>query len=105
MLKFGTIQSLPDLPAPLLTIYLDTNPTKQMIRGLKPGYVTRFESEAKLIEQAVPTGDLPLFLEQVQRVGAYLRDHPLHCRGVVIFAGLDTWEFIPLQVGVEDEVR
>jgi len=76
-----------------------------MIRGLKPDYLTRFESQAKLTAQAVPTGDLPLFLEQVQRVGAYLRDHPLQCRGVVIFAGPDTWEFIPIQVGVEDEVR
>ena len=105
MLKAGTIQALPDLPAPLLTIYLDTNPTKQMIRGLKPDYLTRLESQVKLIAQAVPTGDLPLFLEQVQRVDAYLRDHPLHCRGVVVFAGLDTWELIPLQVDVEDEVR
>src|SRR5512135_3220259 len=105
MLKSDTIQSLPELPAPLLTIYLDTNPTKQMIRGLKPDYVTRFESQAKLIAQAVPTGDLPLFLEQVQRAGTYLREHPLQCRGVIIFAGLDTWELIPLQVDVEDEVR
>jgi release factor family 10 len=105
MLRAGTIQALPDLPAPLLTIYLDTNPTKQMIRGLKPDYVTRFESQAKLIEQAVPTGDLPLFLEQVQRAGTYLVDHRLQCRGVAIFAGLDTWELMPVQVEVEDEVR
>jgi hypothetical protein len=54
MLKPGIIQSLPELPAPLLTIYLDTNPTKQMTRGLKPDYLTRFESEAKLVAQAVP---------------------------------------------------
>ena len=105
MLKPSTIQSLPELPAPLLTIYLDTNPAKQMIRGLKPDYVTRFESQAKLIAQAVPTVELPIFLEQVQRADAYLRDHPLQCRGVVIFAGLDTWELIPLQVEVEDEVH
>jgi hypothetical protein len=76
-----------------------------MIRGLKPDYLTRFESQAKFIAQAVPTSDIPLFLEQVQRASAYLQDHPLQCRGVVIFAGLDTREFIPLQVEVEDEVR
>ena len=105
MLKSGTVQSFPNLPAPLLTIYLDTNPAKQMIRGLKPDYLTRFESQAKFIAQAVPTSDLSLFLEQVRRASAYLQDHPLQCRGVVIFAGLDTWEFIPLQVEVEDEVR
>jgi hypothetical protein len=29
----------------------------------------------------------------------------LHCRGVAIFAGKDSWEFVPLQVEVEDEIR
>jgi|SRR5579862_2289296 len=105
MLKSGTIQSLPELPAPLLTVYLDTISTEQTIRGLKPDYLTRFECQAKLIAEAVPTSDLPLFFEQVQRAGTYLRDHPLQCRGVVIFAGLNTWEFIPLQVNIEDEAR
>jgi hypothetical protein len=81
MLKLGTIQSLPELPAPLLTIYLDTNPAKQMRRGLKPDYLTRFESRAKLIGETVPTGDLPLFLQQVQRADAYLQNQPLQCRG------------------------
>ena len=105
MLKPGTIQSLPELPAPLLTIYLDTNLAKQTSRGLRPDYLTRFESQAKLIAETVPTGDLPLFLQQVQRADAYLKNHPLQCRGAVIFAGHYTWELIPLQVEVEDEVR
>jgi len=105
MLKPSTIHSLPDLPAPLLTIYLDANPTKQVIRGLKPGYLTRFESQAKMIAETVPTGDLPVFFEQVQRADAYLHNHPLKCRGAVIFAGPDTWEFVPLQAEVEDEVH
>jgi len=105
MLKPSTIHSLPDLPAPLLTIYLDANPTKQVIRGLKPDYLARFESQAKMIAETVPAGDLPVFFEQVQRADAYLHNHPLKCRGVVIFAGPDTWEFVPLQAKVEDEVR
>jgi hypothetical protein len=105
MLKPGTIQSLPELPAPLLTIYLDTNPAKQINQGLNPGYLTKFESQAKAIAETVPTSDLQLFLQQVQRAGAYLQDHPPSCRGAVIFAGPDTWEFVPLQVEVKDEVR
>ena len=105
MLKPSTIHSLPDLPVPLLTIYLDANPTKQVIRGLKPDYLARFESQAKMIAETVPAGDLPVFFEQVQRADAYLHNHPLKCRGVVIFAGPDTWEFVPLQAEVEDEVH
>lgn len=105
MSKPNTIHSLPDLPVPLLTIYLDANPTKQVIRGLKPDYLARFESQAKLIAEKVPAGDLPVFFEQVQRADAYLHNHPLKCRGAVIFAGADTWEFVPLQAEVEDEVH
>jgi hypothetical protein len=105
MLKPGTIQSLPDLPVPLLTIYLDTNPAKQINQGLSPGYLTKFESQAKAVAETVPTSDLQLFLQQVQRAGAYLQDHPTNCRGAVIFAGPDAWEFVPLQVEVEDEVH
>jgi hypothetical protein len=105
MLKPSIIQSLPDLPAPLLTIYLDANPTKQLIRGLKPDYLARFESQAKILAETVPTGDLPVFFEQVQRADAYLHNHPLKCRGAVIFAGPDTWEFVPLQAEVEDKVH
>ena len=105
MLKAGTIQALPDLPAPLLSIYLDTNPIKQMIRGLKPDYLTRLESQVKLMAKTVPAVDLPLFLEQVQRADTYLQNHPLQSRGVAIFAGPGTWEFVPLQAEVEDEVH
>lgn len=105
MLKAGAMQFLPELPAPLLTIYLDTNPTKQMIRGLKPDYLTWLESQVKLIAKTIPIGDLPLFFEQVQRADAYLQNHPLQCRGAAIFAGPDTWEFVPLQAKVEDEVH
>ena len=72
MLKPSTIHSLPDLPTPLLTIYLDANPTKQVIRGLKPGYLTRFESQAKMIAETVPAGDLPVFFERGDIVGGEL---------------------------------
>jgi hypothetical protein len=88
-----------------LTIYLDANPTKQVIRGLKADYLTQFESRARMIAETVPTGDLSVFFEQVQRADAYLHNHPLKCRGAVIFAGPDTWEFVPLQAEVEDEVH
>ena len=105
MLRPGTIQSLPELPAPVLTIYLDTNPAKQTSRGLRPDYLLRFESQAKLIGETVPTGDLPVFFQLSQQVDAYLQNHPLQCRGAVIFAGQETWELIPLRMEVEDEVR
>jgi hypothetical protein len=105
MLKPGVIQSLPALAGPILTVYLDTDRAKQTNRGLKPGYLIRLESQAKSIAQIVSPDDQELFRKQLQRTGAYLERQPLQCRGVVIFAGRESWEFVPLQVEVEDEIH
>ncbi len=105
MLKPGVIQSLPALAGPILTVYLDTDRAKQTNRGLKPGYLIRLESQAKSIAQIVSPDDQELFRKQLQRTGAYLERQPPRCRGVVIFAGRDSWEFVPLQVEVEDEIH
>jgi hypothetical protein len=105
MLKPGVIQSLPALAGPVLTVYLDTDQAKQINRGLKPGYLIRLESQAKSIAQTVSPDGQELFRKQLQRTKAYLEREPLRCRGVVIFAGRDSWEFVPLQVEVEDEVH
>jgi hypothetical protein len=105
MLKPGVIQSLPALAGPVLTVYLDTDRAKQTNRGLKPGYLIRLESQAKSITQIVSPDDQELFRKQLQRTRAYLKRQPLRCRGVVIFAGRDSWKFVPLQVEVEDEIH
>src|SRR3990172_11539600 len=106
MLKPGLIRSLPELAGPVLTVYLDTDQGKLGNRGFKPGYITRLESQAKLIAEALSPGDHNLFAEQVERVGIHLNSHhPLSCRGLVIFAGPNSWELVPLQVEVEDEIR
>jgi len=105
MLKSGVIQSLPALAAPVLTVYLDTDQAKQINRGLKPGYLIHLESHAKSIAQTVSPNEQKLFRKQLQRTVAYLGRQPSRCRGVVIFAGKDSWEFVPLQVEVEDEIH
>lgn len=105
MLKPGVIQSLPTLAGPVLTVYLDTDRAKQTNRGLKPGYLIRLGSQAKSIGQTVSPDEQELFRKQLQRTGVYLERQPPRCRGVVIFAGRDCWEFVPLQVKVEDEIH
>ena len=105
MLKPGVIQSLPALAGPVLTVYLDTDQAKQVNRGLKPGYLIQLESHAKSTAQTVSPNEQKLFRKQLQRTVAYLERQPSRCRGVVIFAGKDSWEFVPLQVEVEDEIH
>ncbi len=105
MLKPGVIQSLPVLPGPVLTVYLDTDQAKQINRGPKPSYLIRLESQAKRIAQTVSPDGQELFRKQLKRAGAYLDRQPPRCRGVVIFAGRDSWKFVPLQVEVQDEIH
>lgn len=45
------------------------------------------------------------FQKQVERAEAYLRTHPPSSKGVAIFAGRDTWKFLPLEATVEDAVH
>lgn len=105
MLQPSVIQSLPTLVGPVLTVYLDTDQAKQINRGLKPGYLTRLESQAKLIAQTVSPDEQEFFQAQLRRTEAYLERQPPRCRGVATFAGTDRWEFVPLQVEVEDEIK
>jgi hypothetical protein len=51
MLRSGLIESLPELHAPVLTVYLDTNREKAANRALEPGYLISFGSQAKLTEE------------------------------------------------------
>jgi hypothetical protein len=105
MLKPGVIQSLPALVGPVLTVYLDTDQAKQINRGFKPGYLVRLESQAKLIARTVLADEQKLFRKQLQTARAHLERQPPRCRGVVMFAGRDSWKSVPLQVEVEDEIH
>lgn len=104
MLKPGLIQSLPDLPAPLLTIYLNTDRAKPSNRTLEPKYMISLDSQATIVEGSLYPEDRKPFREQIERVEAYLRTYPPRSKGVVIFAGRDSWEFVALEVEIEDEV-
>jgi hypothetical protein len=105
MLKPALIESLPDLPAPVLTIYLDTNQAKSLNRGLNPAYLISLKSRAKMMEGQIDLEDRESFREQVTRAEAYLHIHPPRSKGVMIFAGRDSWEFVPIEAEIEDEVR
>jgi hypothetical protein len=105
MLKLGVIESIAALAGPVLSVYLDTDQAKQINRGLKPGYLTWLESQGKSIARTVSLDDQELFRKQLQRTEDYLGKQPPRSSGVVIFAGRDSQEFVPLQVEVEDEMH
>jgi hypothetical protein len=105
MLRPGLLRLLPELPGPILTVYLDATAAKSSNRDLTTSSLARFESLVKPVASTVSPEDQPIFRAQVERVEAYLRTHPIERRGVLIFAGAGTWETTPLQVDTEDEVH
>jgi hypothetical protein len=104
MLRPALIESLPELASPVLTAYLDTNREKAANRALEPGYLISLGSQAKLTEQRIDPEDRGAFRKQVERAESYLRVHPPASKGVAIFSGQDSWQFVPLEAAVEDEV-
>jgi hypothetical protein len=105
MIEAAVLDSLPLLTTPLLTVYLNTNPMERDNRTLNPAYLAKLKTLAKSNGAWVPDEEKDMFQSQVSRVSQYLKEHPLRCRGIVIFAGEASWEFIPLQVSVEDEIH
>jgi hypothetical protein len=98
------IQSLPQIPSPVLTAYLETNPTDSRNQRKPPGYLIWLKSQAKNLEEEVPQGERKIFHQQVERLREYLLENPPHARGVVIFAGPAVWQSIFLRVDTKDEL-
>jgi Bacterial archaeo-eukaryotic release factor family 10 len=97
--------SVSRLPIPLLTVYVNTNPARTSSRALVPECVTWLKEKAKsLIEGVLPT-ERRIFQEQVDRVEDFLRNRKTHEKGLVIFAGPETWELKPLQLEVENALH
>lgn len=105
MLDAKLLHSLPQLPQPVLSAYLDTNPGNPRNQGHPPGALIWLKSRARVLRNRIPKAEQKLFQAQVKRVEELLRTQPPGERGVVIFAGPETWQVIPLQVEVEDELH
>lgn len=105
MLDAKQVHSLPQIPGPVLTVYLDTHPAKPRSQGHPPGYLIWLKSRAKIIGARAPKDEQKLFKEQLRRVEDSLRHRPPGQRGMLIFAGPKAWVPLPLQVEVEDELH
>ncbi len=105
MIDAKRIQSLPQIPSPVLTAYLSTSPGSPRNQGRSTGYVIYLKSRAKVLAQRLSSTERKSFEKQVKRVETHLRNRRPGARGLVIFAGAGAWEEFHLQVEVEDELH
>ena len=105
MLDREVITALPRLPSPVLTVYLDTNPSKPRNQGRPSGARIWLKSRAKEVGADLSTEERKLFHKQFARVDSFLSTRARRERGIVIVAGPKTWHVLRLQVDVEDELH
>lgn len=100
-----TILRLSQLQEPLLTAYIQTNPVRTSGRGRVDPGLTWLNSAGKAMLQEVPSPEQGLFLLELSRVEEFLRDRRPKEKGLVIFAGPRTWDVVPLQLELENELH
>ncbi len=105
MLDDKRLQHLSQLRMPVLTVYMTTNPAKTSGRGLTEPCLSWLNSTGKSMLEELPQSQQGLFLLELARVEDFLRDRRPKEKGLVIFAGAQTWEVAPLQMEVENELR
>jgi len=105
MLDANLLQSLPELPAPVLTAYLDINPANPRNQGHPPGYLIWLKSRARVLRSRIPQVEQKVFWALVEQAEETLRNRPFRERGLILFAGPEIRHVLPVQVAVEDELH
>ncbi|MGH9486873.1 MAG: VLRF1 family aeRF1-type release factor [Terriglobales bacterium] len=104
MLHASDLEELPQLPAPVLTAYLDTDPANARNQGRK-GPATWLLSEARKLAERLGPQEREACVGQAGRVREYLLDRcGQGSRGLLVFAGPRTWRMLRLQVHMDEEL-
>jgi peptide subunit release factor 1 (eRF1) len=105
MLNPTLIHSLPKLEAPILTVYLDTNPANPSNQGKPSGARIWLKSQGKALQARLPRAEQKAVRKQLERVDIFLKTREKRERGIAIFAGPKAWRVLRLQVDVDHELH
>jgi len=105
MLDVDRVRSLRRLATPVLSAYIDTNPATRRNQGHPPGYLAWLKTTARRLESGLTAEQRRTFQKTVQRLERELQDRPARARGIAAFVGPKIWEFLRLQVAVDDELH
>lgn len=89
--------------APVLSVYLNTTPERQIVRS----YKTAFEDLVKQIAPTIGAPQRPAFSAEVERIVELLRTEPPKGLGMAIFAcsSRGFWQVLSLPVPVADSLQ
>jgi Bacterial archaeo-eukaryotic release factor family 10 len=103
MLSTALLESLSQLPSPLLTAYVSTSPDDASLQGGAPRYLHSLKEEGRVLAERLPCEDREPFLAQLQRVIEFLSKPKSH-GSVVFFSGSSAWQVVALQAEVKTEL-
>lgn len=103
MLTLRLLRALPEIPSPVLTVYLDTDLADPANRSIMPAYRIWLKSRGEALAETIPPRERKLFFAQLARVEEYLQAGSPRQRGLALFAGPNTWEVVPLTMKVRNE--
>lgn len=93
------------LPAPVLTAYLDMVPAQSSRAQNNRGYLPWLKKHVKSMIEDVPPKERGAYQQQVEKLESFLRDHIPQGKGLVVFAGPETWKVAMFQQRVENELH
>jgi hypothetical protein len=105
VIEMNELRTLSQLPAPVVTAYLDTSSAEPSNRGPVPAYLTWLNATGKAMAETLTPDQQKLFRAQVERIESFLRDHVSQQRGLLIFAGPEAWRVVALELEVENELH
>lgn len=105
MINAQEFASLAQLPEPLLTAYINTNPGAATNCRAIPGYMAWLKTEARHLLGRNGQIKGSVLHEQAERIEQYLDAHRPSHKGVLIFSGPDVWQVIPLLSEPDNELH
>src|SRR5688572_29546275 len=98
------LSGLPQLPPPVLTAYIDVNPGNPRNQGSR-GYLTWLRSTGQALVKELPRNAQAAFRSELKRIETFLITERPRCRALVVLAGPNVWDVVPLQVDVSEELH
>lgn len=99
-----SLLSLSQIPAPVLTVYLDTNQAQYINQHFDHGHLSWFRNEAKHLLTHVSDSDRVALSAELERVTEFLMQDTWGHRGMALFAGPGTWIAIPLDREPQNQI-
>ena len=105
MLPSNQIQTIAELPAPILSVYLNTMNRNSSRHPRTSVHLAWFRKQAAAVAPNLPIQDRKQFLREAGRVERFLERRRPEERALAIFASGKTWTVVPLQTNIESELQ